>query len=140
MKAMHFFILLTVFVAASGCSYRLSIGSNLAEEKVNDIKSAVAGAGSEVSADHIRAKFGEPQMILDLGSGRMRWTYLESSVDSLSWLLLSGYLVYRPSWVEVKNSMLEVIIKDDKVENVLFVGDTVHETSAEEKETTAKKE
>ncbi|TET37267.1 MAG: hypothetical protein E3J72_06395 [Planctomycetota bacterium] len=138
MKTAKLFSLLLVLLLASGCSYRAGIGTNLAEEKVKNIR--CAGENGQFSADDIRARFGEPQMILDLGGGRERWTYLESRVDSLSWLILSGYLIYRPSWVEVKNTMLEVIIKDDKVEKVLFVGDTLPETPAERGETPAEKE
>ncbi|MHC4661175.1 MAG: hypothetical protein ACYS8W_05750 [Planctomycetota bacterium] len=118
MRAVKLFLLIIPALLLTGCSYRASIGTNLAEEKVNSIRSA--GADVQVSSEKVRDLFGEPQMIVNLGEGRERWTYLESRVSSTAWLVVSGYLVYRPSRVEVTNSMLEVIIKDDKVENVLF--------------------
>ena len=100
--------------AVCGCaSARRGIGDNVAVPKIINI---VPG---ETSESEIRMIFGVPDIAKDLDEGEVEYTYIQGRNDSVSWLVLSGYLLYHPTEAFMGDRILIVNFKDGKVRRFL---------------------
>ena len=90
-------------------------------DKVAEIKSPESPRPA--TAGTVRSLFGEPQLIENLGEGRERWTYLESRVGTTTWLLISGYMIYRPTSLSIHSAALIVALKNGAVEDIEYFND-----------------
>ena len=92
MVTKHTVILLLFAVVLTGCaSARRGIGDNIEADKIINI---IPG---ETTRSEIRTIFGKPDIAKKHKDGTEEYTYIQGRNDSVSWLLLSGYLVYRPT-------------------------------------------
>lgn len=103
--------LLVAALLAAGCaSARRGIGDNVTIPKIIDI---IPGKTTRVEVGRM---FGKPDLVKDLGRGKTEYTYLQGKSDSVSWLILSGYLLYHPTTAFSGDRILIVRFEDDKVE------------------------
>jgi outer membrane protein assembly factor BamE (lipoprotein component of BamABCDE complex) len=103
-----FLALLTLFLA--GCaSARRGIGDNLTVPKIIEI---VPG---ETTRAQVRTIFGKPDVVKELSDGSLEYAYIQGRNDSVSWLILSGYLVYHPTTAFSGSRILVVCFEGEKV-------------------------
>jgi outer membrane protein assembly factor BamE (lipoprotein component of BamABCDE complex) len=94
----------------TGCaSARRGIGDNLTMPKIIEI---VPG---ETTRAQVRTIFGKPDIVKELGEGKVEYTYLQGRSDGVSWLILSGYLIYHQTTAFSANRILIVRFEGEKV-------------------------
>ena len=105
---------IALLLAVCGCaSARKGIGDNVTAEKIVEI---VPG---ETTESQVRMIFGKPDIANDLGDGELEYTYIQGKNENVSWLLLSGYLLYNPNEAFVGNRILIVRFRDGLVRRYL---------------------
>ena len=81
---------LVVLLGAGCASARRGIGDNVTVPKIAEI---IPG---KTTRAEVRTTFGKPDLVKDIGEGVEEYTYIQGKNDAVSWLVLSGYLVYNP--------------------------------------------
>ena len=108
------FILPIILLLVMGCaSAREGIGNNVTVPKIIDI---IPG---ETTESDIRMIFGKPDIAMDKEEGEVEYTYIQGRNDSVSWLVLSGYLLYHPTDAFRGDRILIVRFKDGRVDRFL---------------------
>jgi outer membrane protein assembly factor BamE (lipoprotein component of BamABCDE complex) len=103
-------ILALFLLLLTGCaSARRGIGDNLEAQKIINI---IPG---QTTRSEIRMIFGKPDIAKEHEDGTEEYTYIQGRNDSVSWLILSGYLVYHPTTAFSGNRILIVYFENDKV-------------------------
>ncbi len=86
------FLIVIAAAIATGCaSARKGIGDNVTVSKVVSI---IPG---KTTRAEVQTVFGKPDIVKEVGKGAVEYTYVQGKNDSVSWLVLSGYLVYHPT-------------------------------------------
>lgn len=84
-------LLALVAVVTSGCaSARKGIGDNVTTGKMIHL---VPG---KTSRQEVLAIFGRPDLVKKMNDSQEEFTYLQGKNESVSWMILSGYLLYQP--------------------------------------------
>lgn len=77
-----------IFIAAGCASARRGIGDNLTVEKMDTL------AVGKTTASRVKALFGRPDLVKNLKSGEVEYTYLQGKSGSVGWQVFPGYRIY----------------------------------------------
>ncbi len=106
-------ILLPALLCGGCASARRGIGDNVTVPKIIEI---IPG---ETTRSQIRTIFGKPDFENDLGEGKVEYTYLQGKNNGVSWLILSGYLVYHETTAFSGNTILIVRFDGETLQRFL---------------------
>ena len=108
-KRLSFLVLILVPIAAGCATAREGIGDNVTAAKIVNL---VPG---KTTRAQVRLIFGQPDIVKQLGGGAEEYTYLQSKDEAVSWLILSGYLIYHPTTGFSGNRILVIQFEGDTV-------------------------
>jgi len=104
---------LSILLLAGCASARRGIGDNIEAQKIIDI---IPG---HTTRSEIRMIFGKPDIAKEHEDGMEEYTYIQGRNNSVSWLILSGYLVYHSTTAFSGNRILIVYFENDKVKRFI---------------------
>lgn len=125
-------VLALVATIGAGCaSARYGIGDSVTTEKVIHLHPG------KTNRQEVLTIFGKPDIIKKLEEGSVEeFTYLQGKNESVSWMILSGYLLYQPVRGASGTRMLIVRFKEGILDRFLATDGklTLKEGYGEEKE------
>ena len=78
-----------VVFAITGCaSARRGIGDNLTVEKIDTLRIG------KTTDSRVKALFGSPDLVKNIESGEVEYTYLQGKSGSVGWQVFPGYRLY----------------------------------------------